>query len=71
MPFTVLQCVNKDIIIINRCTYFLFNLSCCYGYREMMPPASTKTSVYKWNQEITGISKHIGETLGKKGLWRE
>ena len=37
----------------------------------MMPPASTKTSVYKWNQEITGISKHIGETLEMKGLGKE
>ena len=38
-------------------------LNIMLSHREMKPPASTKTAVYRWNQQITEISKDIGMSI--------
>ncbi len=38
-------------------------------FREMMPPASTKTAVYQWNQKITQVSKEIGKATHRHTIF--
>ena len=39
-----------------------------FCFRDLKPPASTKTSVYKWNQQISDISKEIGKSVAFQEL---